>query len=102
MKRLLFSRVDVEIFEDVDFPDDPAPYARIRSRDPEFIIEIEEARDLARALGEWVREIEERERRQERARRRELKRRAVAPIATPALEEPPGMTLLELVARSKR
>ena len=44
MKRLLFSRVDVEIFEDIDFSEDPAPYVRIFTHDPEFLLELEEWR----------------------------------------------------------
>lgn len=72
MKRLLFSRVDVEIFEDIDFPEDPAPYVRIFTHDPEFLLELEEARDLGRALLQWVEETEARDRRRERDRRRQL------------------------------
>jgi hypothetical protein len=102
MKRLLFTRVGVEIIEDTDFPEDPAPYVRIVSHDPEFTLELEEAADLGRALVEWVRETEERERRQERERRRkELEPRSSSPGAR-AHELEPAMTLLELVSRSKQ
>jgi hypothetical protein len=101
MKRLLFTRVGVEIIEDTDFPEDPAPYVRIFTHDPEFTLELEEAADLGRALVEWVRDTEERERRQERERRRkELEPRSSSPGAR-AQELEPAMTLLEIVTRSR-
>lgn len=107
MKRLLFCRTDVELFEDTDFPEDPAPYVRIHSRDPDFILEIEEARDLGRALTQWVEEIEARERRRERDHRRQLEqlddvaREVLADAAAVVRAQSPAvMTLLELIARS--
>ena len=95
----------VEFFEDTDYPEDPAPYVRIASHDPEFMLELEEAADLGRALLEWVREIEERERRHERERRRkeleaqELERRSSSPGARAQELEPAPMTILELLSR---
>jgi hypothetical protein len=109
MKRLLFTRVDVEIFEDIDFPEDPAPYVRIHSREPDFTLELEEARDLGRALTQWVLETEERERRRERDRRRQLEqlddvaREILADAAAVARAQPPAvMTLLELIIANRR
>lgn len=86
----------VEFFEDTDYPGDPAPYVRIASHDPEFLLEIEEAADLGRALLEWVREIEERERRRERDLRRGAQR-----IDSFLETLPPELTLLDLVERSR-
>ena len=107
MKRLLFTRVDVEIFEDIDFPEDPAPYVRIHSREPDFMLELEEARDLGRALLEWVAETEERDRRRDRDHRRQLEqldevaREVLADAAAVVRAQTPAvMTLLELITRS--
>lgn len=96
MRRLIFSRVSLEIFEDTDYPGDPAPYVRIASHDPEFMLELEEAADLGRALLEWVRELEERERRRERDLRREGTR-----LDNFLDTLPPDVTLLELLRRSR-
>lgn len=107
MKRLLFSRVDVEIVEDMDFPEDPAPYVRIFTHEPEFILELEEAADLGRALTQWVAETEARDRRRARDQQRQLEqlddvaREVLADAAAVCRATPPAvMTLLELITRA--
>jgi hypothetical protein len=109
MKRLLFSRVDVEIFEDIDFPEDPAPYVRIAARDADVYLELEEAADLGRALTQWVQETEERDRRRGRDARRKIEqlddaaRDALSDAAAICRSTPPAvMTLLELLVNARK
>lgn len=61
MNRLIFTRADVSIFEDRDFPEDPAPYAMLAAREFPVYLEIEEGEALGRALLQWTLEITARE-----------------------------------------
>lgn len=104
MKRLIFTRADVTIFEDFDYPEDPAPYAMLEAREFPMYLELEEAEHLGRALLGWVREHLERESRRVREHRRKLQvlRDAAADVLEPLPLAGPldGPTLLELVRQA--